>query len=402
MTKNIGEILQHARKDKGLSLQSISNQLFIRVHYLEAIEDNDFYLIPSNAQLIGFIRAYAVHLDLDSEELIESLTEKSTDDAETTEIVSPDPDPNTANKLKSLQIYIEIGNHLRQNREKLGISLNDVASYIHINPARLDAVEKGELDQFSSAAQARGMLRNYSDFLGLETDRLLVRFAEALQTKIGVQTEKIVEVETIEDDEALENKHVFRLREILSLDMAVFGIVAILIILFLFWGVGRVMRIQSEIEPEITQTEVAESNQTPEADIFLGLDNDPDPDDIAVEFQEANEITNDAIPTIQVISGDSITMNVIATIRTYLKIVVDGEVKFDGRVLSGSNLAFTGQDNIEIITGNGAAIELIFNGSSIGKMGSFGHDVHNIYTKEGQFVPTPAPQIETDELDITE
>jgi cytoskeletal protein RodZ len=176
MTKNIGEILQQARKEKGLGLQTISNKLFIRAHYLEAIENNEFYLIPSRPQLLGFIRAYADHLELDSEELLSSFTEKPKDEEIVLEPDSDIDETSTANKIKSQQIFSEIGNQLRDTREKLGISLDDVALYTHINPDHIDAIEKGDLDQFSSAAQSRGMIRNYSDFLGMRSSRYKTNF----------------------------------------------------------------------------------------------------------------------------------------------------------------------------------------------------------------------------------
>ncbi len=391
MTKNIGEILQKARKEKGLGLQAISKRLFIKAHYLESIENNEFYLIPSKPQLLGFIKAYADHLDLDAEELMSSLTEKPEE-----EVIIPKPESDidetsTANKLKSQQIFLEIGNQLRDNREKLGISLDDVASYTHINPIHIDAIENGDIDKFSSAAQSRGMIRNYSDFLGMDTSRLLVRFAEALQTKIGIITDEdeVPEPEPVEEVETPDKKPIFKLREIFNLDMAVFGIVGVLIIFFLFWGVGRMMRVQSEIEPVLTPTEVVEAEETESADTSITF-TDIIADDETSEDDLENE-ANDAIPTIQVVSGNSLTINVMTSIRTYLRIIVDGEVEFDGRVIGGTNMAFSAQDSIEVITGNGSAVDIIYNSTQLGPMGIFGEAVHTIYTRDGRYNPTPVP-----------
>jgi hypothetical protein len=173
--------------------------------------------------------------------------------------------------------------------------------------------------------------------------------------------------------------------------MAVFGIVGVLIIFFLFWGVGRVMRVQSEIDPGATATEVVEAEQTETVDttiIFTDIDVDDETTDSDLENKDE---ANDAFPTIQVVPGNSLTINVITSIRTYLKVIVDGEIEYDGRPIGGTNMAFSAQDSIEVITGNGAAVEIIYNSTQLGPMGIFGEAVHTIYTKEGRFNPTPVP-----------
>jgi hypothetical protein len=72
----IGELLKTRRMELGLDLADIENETKIRVRYLQAIEEEDFDVIPGRVYLKGFIKTYAKHLDLaDNEEIIRFLEE---------------------------------------------------------------------------------------------------------------------------------------------------------------------------------------------------------------------------------------------------------------------------------------------------------------------------------------
>lgn len=74
--------------------------------------------------------------------------------------------------------------------------------------------------------------------------------------------------------------------------------------------------------------------------------------------------------------------------RAWMQVLVDDELKFDGRVIPGSAYAFTGE-RVEILTGNGAGLNIFFNEQNLGTMGIFGSVVHRIYTIQGELTPTP-------------
>jgi hypothetical protein len=75
--------------------------------------------------------------------------------------------------------------------------------------------------------------------------------------------------------------------------------------------------------------------------------------------------------------------------RTYMRVVVDGEIKQDGRVAPGAALTFEADEYIEIVTGNGAAIQVILNQKDLGRLGNFGEVVNLVYTLNGPRTPTP-------------
>jgi len=66
----IGETFKQARKERGLSLEEIAEKTKIRRRYLEAIEEENFRLLPGRVYVKGFLRSYAKFLGLNPEPLV--------------------------------------------------------------------------------------------------------------------------------------------------------------------------------------------------------------------------------------------------------------------------------------------------------------------------------------------
>jgi hypothetical protein len=108
--------------------------------------------------------------------------------------------------------------------------------------------------------------------------------------------------------------------------------------------------------------------------------------DVDTEAQE-----NTAIPTLQVAESSSIQLFIIIRNRTYIKVTVDGSVEYDGRALPNDTLTFSGRETIELLTGNAAGLQVIYNNQDLGTLGIFGEVVKIIYTREGVIRPTAVP-----------
>jgi cytoskeleton protein RodZ len=64
----VGPLLRASRQRVGEDLRDVAAMLRIRYSYLEAIESGRFGDLPGQTYAVGFVRAYAEHLGLDSEE----------------------------------------------------------------------------------------------------------------------------------------------------------------------------------------------------------------------------------------------------------------------------------------------------------------------------------------------
>lgn len=90
MAASIGEQLRLAREERGIGLREICDQTRISVHYLEAIEANDYKRLPGGVFNRSFIKAYAKCVGYDEGEAVEGYTRYlrehggSSDDVNTT------------------------------------------------------------------------------------------------------------------------------------------------------------------------------------------------------------------------------------------------------------------------------------------------------------------------------
>jgi cytoskeletal protein RodZ len=69
-----------------------------------------------------------------------------------------------------------LGDQLRAQRERKGITLEQAAADTRIREKFLKALEEGDYPSLPGAVYTRGFLRNYSDYLDLQTDELVVLY----------------------------------------------------------------------------------------------------------------------------------------------------------------------------------------------------------------------------------
>jgi cytoskeleton protein RodZ len=65
-----GQILRGAREQKGWNIMQAEEITKIRVRYLEALEEENYGILPGSTYIKGFLRTYAKHLGLNSEEIV--------------------------------------------------------------------------------------------------------------------------------------------------------------------------------------------------------------------------------------------------------------------------------------------------------------------------------------------
>ena len=88
---SIGEQLRLAREGRGIGLREICEQTRISIHYLEAIEANDYKRLPGGVFNRSFIKAYAKCVGYDEREAIEGYTRYLREHGEPTDDVNTRP-----------------------------------------------------------------------------------------------------------------------------------------------------------------------------------------------------------------------------------------------------------------------------------------------------------------------
>ncbi len=85
------------------------------------------------------------------------------------------------------------GADLREARERLGLSLDDIAFKLRIRPPHLEALEEGRISLLPGHAYALAFVRTYAGALGLDAEEMVRRF-KAEAAEFGRQPELVFPV----------------------------------------------------------------------------------------------------------------------------------------------------------------------------------------------------------------
>jgi len=391
---SIGKQLRQAREARNLSLEQIAQATRIRVRYLQALEAEQFELLPSTAQVRGFLRAYAAQLHLDPVPLLAAL------DGETSP-PPPPPDLPPAETPALPQgsaeaIFAEIGQRLKGQRELLGLSLEDVERHTHIRMHYVRALEAGNLGGLPSPVQGKGMLNNYAAFLGLDPEALLLRFADGLQA--GLAARQPERTAARPGEKTSRPARPSALRRLFSADFIIGGVVVLALLALIVWGTLRVSALRTaqqavptpaSISDVLLETPAAEPSPTP---TLVGGTPTPSmetPGAITQEQTSGTTVMNFNVTATPDFGTAAVQVYIVVQQRAWMRVTVDGEVAFEGRVLPGSAYSYAGNERIEMITGNGAGLQVIFNQQDLGVLGLFGEIVQRVFTIQGVILPTP-------------
>jgi hypothetical protein len=205
---------------------------------------------------------------------------------------------------------------------------------------------------------------------------------------------------------------------LITTDLLLAGVLVVFLVAFVAWGVIRISAMRAGQAPTATAPAIADvlaQVRTPTVAALAGGENPltetvlPSPASTG-ELQAAPLIggTQEASATPPPdFSSASVQLIINVHLRTWMRVTVDGKVEFDGRVLPGSAFQFAGDERAEILTGNGAGLEVNFNQTDLGTLGTFGEAVQRVFTVQGMQTPTatithtPAPATITPTLTPT-
>ena len=432
----VGERLKQARTAKGLSLEQAVIATRIRKHYLEALERGDRAALPSPVQGRGFLRLYAGYLGLDGEELVAEWEGRPRPAPVSSPSVPPPPAPPPPRQPEPVEpasppveiepqrpdeedapeetlpppsatnsqaILVEIGATLRKQRERLGLSLDDVEKHTHIRRRYLIALETSRPDQLPSTVQSRGMLSNYATFLNLDAEALLLRYAEVLQNmrieRLASQAGPPPGGKTAPRGA----KPASGLRRFFTPDLA-FGAGLILVLfLFIIWTVSRISAAGTSPAqvtlPSVSDVLLASASPTmdPAVSVTPGPGESQPPTAAAGQASaETPQAPAGATPEIQTatlgaINSDPLQIYIIARERAFLRVSVDGEIRFNGRLIPGNAYPFSGVDRIDVIIGNAHAVQIFFNQQELPAESDAGVAASYSFTQTGIQTPTALP-----------
>jgi cytoskeletal protein RodZ len=241
-----------------------------------------------------------------------------------------------------------IGATLRNAREALGHSVEEVAWRTRIRPEYLRALEDERFDACGHLAHGRAHLHSYARFLGLDAQALVHEY--------------MTEVEHAEPS-SIEQLHerVKEERKPQKPNWLIAAIVAALVL------VGA---------------SVAGLVRGPGPKSTAAGDTLPS---LPASAQPSSQAS--ASPSAPVAAANGVTLVLVAEKRVWIKAASDGLVLFEGIVVAGESKTFTDPDAIDLTVGNAGAVRLILNGRDLGTPGSTGGVYRARFGPQG---PTPA------------
>ncbi len=261
-----------------------------------------------------------------------------------------------------------IGDLLREAREAQGHTLEEVEKATRIRLKYLEALEAGDFAALPSRAQARGFLRNYAQFLGLEVEPILAQYNEAANRKsfLPLPAPRPRPV-----DRPAPGRVRIRVPRLLSPDVLIAVVMILGLGALLLWGGSQLAAglTATATGTRIAQTTAPEATATPTP---LPADASPTP----------------PLPT-PLPNYTGVNVIVRAEQRAWLRVTVDGAEAFTGLMRPGDSKEFTGQQVVEVVTGNGLGTRVIWNGRDQGTLGEIGEVVDRLWTLEGMAFPTP-------------
>ena len=138
----------------------------------------------------------------------------------------------------------ELGEELRRERVRRNLTFKDIEQVLHIKTTYLEAIEDGNYAVIPGRVYAKGFIRNYGNYLGLDGDRLV----KVYQNQVGEvdimrqkkqETINSVQSEYVEHQMAkrrmsLETRQKKRQRSI-EQERIMLAIIAAFMVIFLIW-----------------------------------------------------------------------------------------------------------------------------------------------------------------------
>jgi cytoskeleton protein RodZ len=434
MNQTVGEQLKAAREAKHLSLEQAAQATFIKIRFLEALENDRLEEMHTSTQARGFLRMYSELLGIPAGPLLniwdgvepaeEAAPEDEGDFPALVEGVEPTtipdepgvfvpdgitgsaPAPEESEPVSlaaaSSEVFQEIGRVLKKRREDLRITHEDVEKFVHIRPKYLQALEEGRLDDLPSTVQGRGMLSNYAHFLEVDNARLQLRFAEGLQQRrlelnppVTASTDRKTVSRPAKPTPSQDGstRHPSFLKRVLTPDLMIAVPLIIFLLGFSFWALYEVVT-RNNTEPEIQAPDISSvlletsvpgtllpQEATLEATSALAQE--------ATQQASTQQVGAEAAAALPEEGNLPLNINIVARQNAWLKVTVGKSVVFNGRVVPGNAYPFSGNERIEFITGNAAALQVFYNGTDLGSLGLNGQVASMIFTLNGIITPTP-------------
>jgi cytoskeletal protein RodZ len=391
MELELGTLLKKAREEKGLSLDDIQEETKIRKKYLEAIEENNFDILPGKVYLKVFVKGYAREVDLnyqallDNYEVLNIQEEKESnlqkDYLNGTKVSSGSKNEDRKNPFKIIFIMLLI----------LFLGAAVVYTYQYINnseirllnqqnlqnenieeDSQLLEVEENKSAEITSENEEeinRSVESSIDNFNEADNNNLLDSFDSSVFTE---ENTEIIDQNNFNGLEGLNDQEQNQISEIIISE-----------------ELSKQQEIKKNRQEEIEEQETAanEDQDVAQSETAQANDGIQNEDQSAVEVLDSDNPDQGSVNASENQQDEAVLDNnieILASDTVWVTIDVDGANAFSGILEAGDQQQFEIEDSLYIKIGNGNAITAEMRGDNYGPWAGNGEIAEVEFLNEGE------------------
>lgn len=279
-----------------------------------------------------------------------------------------------------------LGEQLKKEREKKGITLVEVARVTKIRKTYLQALEEGDFNA-QSPVFMKGFLKSYAEFLGLDSSDILTRYKSDIKTEDEHETEQGASASRRSSSKYL-------VLGIITLSLAI-AIITLIIALK-----KRNIPAPSTTIPPVTQVEPAREEaaiknttthpilSTVHEKLFKDVTAikstapvKPAPTTVVAEksTEKQEKMAEETAKASKAkTNGKKHTLNITAKGTAWLRIAVDDGASIEVLMKKGETIDLAAERKFAVVTGNAGEIDITLNGKSLGNLGESGKIISKV------------------------
>ncbi len=280
----------------------------------------------------------------------------------------------------------EFGDRLRKAREEQGLSYTDIEEKICIQDTFVRALEEERFDDLPTGPYARGLLRNYVTFLGLDAEEIVGSY-RSIKGEASPDVPPVLNRPLLEDERPRLWGGIF------------LGAMILLVCAIVGWYAYNRFYLQRDPWPtsrqQPTESVATHTEATPTQTSPL-----PSPTEDEGLTEIAEDTPTATVPTVatptpaytprptpDAMPTDGIVVQADFVASTYVEVTSDGEGIFAGVLEEGEERSWTAGERIALRVGNAGGISLTVNGVQAEPLGASGEVVDVEYTLDN--LPEP-------------
>ncbi|MDP3831468.1 MAG: DUF4115 domain-containing protein [Ignavibacteriaceae bacterium] len=245
---------------------------------------------------------------------------------------------------------------LKEARESLGMSLEQLANKIKIDIKFLEAIEKGDFT-FLPVIYVRAFLKEYARTIGLDENKILKKFSQIRDGKFTAEPEQPIESEipapntppqhainkplpqrndeifdTYKKDPPADNKN-----QLMMIGALLLVVIAVAIYFFVIKGGSKQIITEKSYEEVLQERDLAERKR------FLD------------DSEEAGGVTD----------SDSLVLLIRAVDSSWFRILSDGEIEKEYYLRPKQSLEIKASESFSLLIGNSSGVSLALNNETL-------------------------------------